>query len=283
MKRSIASALGLTLLVGCATKQAPPAEQPALPAPVVMAPEPKPLLTGAAAKAQAQQLVRQAFDSLNAGDEEKARTDLQQAKELDPENKNATCLLKGIAADPVATLGRESTPYTVRPGETMGRIAQRALGEICEFYLLARYNQIRIPKQLAAGQTIRIPGKTPLAPADAPTATRPVQPEPATAPPPTPAIAAPASPPAPVSPMPTPQPAVATPSTSKTSPGNDVATTRAAVEQHHRAAQAAFRRQDLATAINEWNKVLELDPANELAQVRRQEAIELDRRIKQVK
>jgi CBS-domain-containing membrane protein len=52
---------------------------------------------------------------------------------------------------------------------------------------------------------------------------------------------------------------------------------------HARAAQAAFRRQDLATAIREWDQVLALDPANELARVKRQEAVELDRRAKQLK
>ena len=51
----------------------------------------------------------------------------------------------------------------------------------------------------------------------------------------------------------------------------------------YRAAQAAFRRQDLATAIKEWGRVLELDPNNELARARRQEAIDLERRLKQMK
>jgi hypothetical protein len=52
---------------------------------------------------------------------------------------------------------------------------------------------------------------------------------------------------------------------------------------HARAAQAAFRRQDLATAIREWDQVLALDPGNEFARVKRQEAVELDRRAKQLK
>jgi hypothetical protein len=52
---------------------------------------------------------------------------------------------------------------------------------------------------------------------------------------------------------------------------------------HARAAQAAFRRQDLATAIKEWDQVIALDPGNELARAKRQEAVELDRRAKQLK
>ena len=58
---------------------------------------------------------------------------------------------------------------------------------------------------------------------------------------------------------------------------------RAQIDRHQRNAQAAFRRQDLATAISEWDKVLALDPNNDLARARRQEAIELDRRLKQLK
>jgi cytochrome c-type biogenesis protein CcmH/NrfG len=58
---------------------------------------------------------------------------------------------------------------------------------------------------------------------------------------------------------------------------------RAQIDRHSRAAQAAFRRQDLTTSIQEWDKVLALDPNNDLARARRQEAIELDRRLKQLK
>jgi cytochrome c-type biogenesis protein CcmH/NrfG len=63
----------------------------------------------------------------------------------------------------------------------------------------------------------------------------------------------------------------------------DAAATKSAIETHTRAAQAAFRRQDLATAIREWDQVIALDPANDLARAKRQEAIELDRRAKQLK
>jgi len=240
---------------------------------------PPPVLTGAEAKARAQALIRQSYESLNEGDESRARADLQEAIKLDPDSKVAACLMRGITADPVATLGREATSYTVRPGETMGRIAQRALGDLCEFYLLARYNQIKVPKQLAAGQVLRIPGKTALAPPDAgapraaPEPAAPVATPPAAPPvPPAPAVAEPAPAPAPV-----PAPAAAKPAAT-TPPKN-----QALIEAYHRSAQAAFRRQDLTTAIAEWDKVLALDPNNELARARSQEALDLDRRIRQMK
>jgi hypothetical protein len=152
----------------------------------------------------------------------------------------------------------------VQGGETLGRIAQRALGDTCEFYLLARYNQIRVPKQVAAGQVLRIPGKVALASPDSSAARKPAD---------TPATDT-RTPPSASS------PAVIEASSKPASPA---APSRTDIERHHRAAQAAFRRQDLATAIQEWGKVLELDPNNELARARRQEAIDLERRLKQMK
>jgi cytochrome c-type biogenesis protein CcmH/NrfG len=58
---------------------------------------------------------------------------------------------------------------------------------------------------------------------------------------------------------------------------------KAQIERHQRNAIAAFRRQDLKTAIREWDRLLELDPNNDLARARRQEAIDLQRRLSQVK
>jgi LysM repeat protein len=299
--RTLALGVALLLLAACAAKPTqPPEPPPAPPVAETKPPEPKgPPPGSAAAKQQAQQLVRSASEALNEGDEERARNDLQLARELDPDNRTVACLQKGLTVDPQATLGRDSTAYVVRPGETMGRIAQRALGDVCEFYLLARYNGLRVPKQLAAGQTIRVPGKTPLAPPvaepratpAAPTARSappPPEPPPGTAdgareaaPPPAPSPPPPlAEPAAPTAPAAT--PAVVT-SPSRSGAAIDAAAAKSAVEMHARAAQAAFRRQDLATAIREWDTVLALDPGNELARVKRQEAVELDRRAKQLK
>ena len=275
MNSRIGLAIAILLFAGCAAAPEPvkPPPPPAPEAePVEAPPEPQmteplkpvaPTLTGAAAKEQAHKLLRQAFDSLNEGNEQKARGELDELRQLEPDNKQAACLMRGITADPVTTLGRESTPYTVRPGDLLGRIAQRALGDVCEFYILARYNQIRVPKALAAGQVIRVPGKVVLAP-EAPAVPAPkAVPEPA-APPPPPPVSKPAAP----------DPEVVKAAEEKKR--------RALIDRHHRNAQAAFRRQDLATAIKEWDRVLQIDPTNELAQARKQEALELSRRLKQI-
>jgi hypothetical protein len=218
----------------------------------------RPQLTGQAAKAEVQKILRQSFDWLDGGEEEKARVELDYARQLEPDNKQVACLLRGITADPLTALGKESTAYTVRPGESLGLIARRALGDVCEFYILARYNQIKVPKQLSSGQTIRIPGKVVLAP---PTAvdTAPSKPEPA------PVVE-------PVKPKP-----------AAPSPEAEEKTRRAEIDRHHRNAQAAYRRQDLTTAIREWDAVLAIDPNNGLALARKQEALDLQRRLENLK
>jgi len=275
MLRYIAIGLAvLALIAGCAApepvKPPPPVAKPE-PEPEPPAPEPepqpepapkapaRPLLTGPAAKAEVQKILNQAFNWLDGGEEEKARVELEYARQLEPDNKQVACLLRGITADPVATLGKEYTSYTVRPGELLGTIARRALGDVCEFYILARYNQIKVPKQLSAGQTIRIPGRTALAAPDA---------APAPAP-------KPETKPEPVAEPVKPKPAI--------SPEAEEKARRAQIDRHHRNAQAAYRRQDLNTAIREWDAVLEIDPANDLARARKQEALDLQRRLEKLK
>ncbi|HTD90041.1 MAG TPA: LysM domain-containing protein, partial [Burkholderiales bacterium] len=261
----------LALVAGCATAPEPAkapesaakseAETPSEPGASsnpAKAPS-RPLVSGPAAKAEVQKILRQAFDWLDAGDEEKARVELEYANQLDPDNKQVSCLLRGVTADPVTVLGKESTAYTVRAGETLGLIARRAMGDVCEFYILARYNQIKVPKLLSSGQTIRIPGRVVLgAPEAAPAASKPAAavPKPDTAP-----VVEAAKP----KPTPPPEP--------------DDRAKRAEIDRHHRNAQAAYRRQDLATAIREWDALLALDPNNNLARVRKQEALELQAKL----
>ncbi len=269
-RTSLALVVTVMALAGCQfpKKQGNVSSPPPEPVAAAVTPEPaRPAIPEGpppgtpAAKAQALQLFKLSAESLNEGNEDAARRDIAEGQRLDPDSKYGQCLARGLSADPEKTLGRTSTKYTVRPNETLGRIAQRALGDSCEFYLLARYSGIRVPKQLAGGQVIRIPGRTPLAPPDSVKA-EPLPPPPAEA---APAAAAPVPDPAPSKPALSPQ------------------ALKAEIDRHHRDAQTAFRRQDLATAIREWDHVLALDPGNDLARARRQEAIELDRRIRQVK
>lgn len=288
-----------TLVAGCAAPVPAPAPVPPPPPPPVAAPEPPPAAAPAApveapapAESQpeanavpVQRLVTSALELLEAGNEEQASAELQRALQQDPNHRLAQSLLRQITGDPVALLGRESFPYRVQPGETLSRIAQRHLGDLYQFYILARYNDIKVPRQLAGGQVIRVPGKAPApgsAPAPAQAATRPPAPAAAAAPaapvvpvaqPAAPSAAAAASPAAaPVAEPARPAPAAAGP-----------ADRSQAILRATRAARAALARQDLAGAIRHWDTVLELDPDNNTAKLERQKVRDLRDRLNRVK
>jgi tetratricopeptide (TPR) repeat protein len=210
--------------------------------------------------------------------------------------------LRQITADPVALLGRESFPYTVRANETLSRIAGRFLGDIYSFYILARYNDIKIPRQVSGGQVIRIPGKAP--PPGALDAEPRRTDKPASgAPTPTAAPTPPAA------------PAVAEPSTwekaltsadaaekrgdlerayndYRTATGGELSTEalakseslrRRLVQRYTVNARSAFAKQDLDGAIRHWDRVLQLDPSNDTARLEQQKARALKEKIKSLK
>jgi LysM repeat protein len=236
------------------------ASAPPAPEPVVVAPALPP--------GTVQKYITSAIELLEGGNENEASAELQRALQLDPGNRLALSLQRQISADPVATLGRESFVYRVQPGESLSRIAQRFMGDLHLFYILARYNDIKVPRQLAGGQSIRVPGKAPPAsatPAAAATAT--------TAPPT-------ASPPAPPQRASNPADAARADRERAERAERD---RKAAIEKSTRAARQAFARQDLDAAIAQWDRVLELDAGNATAKLERQRAVELKEKLGRMK
>lgn len=313
--------VSVMLLSACVTPKPPPPP----PEPVVTAPPPppppppEPVPPTPAEQALAQKTAMQSIELLEAGQEEQARAEIQRALQLDPNNKLAVSLMKQITADPVALLGRESFAYTVQSSDTLSRIAGRFMGDIYSFYILARYNDIRVPKQVSGGQVLRIPGKPPAGPLyPRPTG----KPDPkataaaaaaaaaaAQAPAAAPTVAAAPTPAAPPAPPPPPE---LTPGEKAMRAGE--AHERAnrldkALEEYRRAeaadqpgaaakidgvrkkqiaratlaARTAFAKQDLAGAIKGWDNVLQLDPDNELAKLERQKAVTLKAKADQLK
>lgn len=258
----------------------PPPASPPPPPPPIAAPEPSLPYS----PATAQRLAVAAIEMLEQGHEEQAAVELRRALQSDPNHRLAQNMLRQIEADPQAVLGRESFPYRVQPGETLSRIAQRFLGDVHQFYILARYNDIPVPRHLQGGQLLRIPGKAP--PPGTASAAPPPAPAPAPVPVPPPAPS-PAPPPAPAPfPAPTPPtaaPPAATPPPAAESPRAAEAERSAAITAATRAARAAFARQDLDTAIRQWDTVLELDPQNAVAQLERRRAVELRERLNKVR
>lgn len=264
---TLATAAGADWLAGCAlpgstaaTPTAAPGPRPApAPAPVAEPPpappppaDPGPAAGSPAAVQQASRLANAAVELLEGGNEEQASIEVQRALQLDPQNRLAQSLLKQIQTDPNSLFGREYFTYRVQPGESLSRIAGRFLGDVHLFYGLARYNDIRVPRQLQGGQAIKVPGK---------------------APPPS----APPAPPPPAPPPPPPPPAAPKP--------DERATERerqAKIAAATRAARSAAARQDLRGAIRHWDTVLELDPGNASAQLERRRAVELLRRLEEL-
>lgn len=314
MLRYVLTAAGVCLLAGCTTPAAPPEPTPDTRPPAAqehVAPRPP---ATPAEQQQAQKIALHVAELLESGNETEARSEIDRALALDPNNKLAQNFLRQLTVDPAATLGADSFAYTVRPGETLSKIAGRFMGDIYAFYLLARYNDVKVPRLVSSGQTIRVPGKAP-----PPEAIRPPRPspEPAKPRPPKPAdkpvVEREAPEPPPPPPPLEPAPEIVTPAekayregvaaqkagnkerayqrfrhASQLDPSHSEA--RAKADQlrrelallHERNARAAFARQDLDGAIHSWDRVLEFDPGNDTARLEKQKALSLKQKIEKV-
>jgi tetratricopeptide (TPR) repeat protein len=266
-------------------------------------PPPPPTVPTPQQKQQAQALAQSAATQLENGNEEQARAELQRALSLDGGHKLALSLKRQITDDPIAMLGGQSFTYVVRPNDSLSSIAGRFLGDVFMFYALARYNNIAVPRQLATGQSIKIPGKAPPpAVASSPTPTSPSH-VPATAP-----ASPPAAAPAPVIPPPPPPPPPPSPGEVTFRAGEAAERAgdleralreyRKAVQLEHPSAQAkaarvqkalvdryamaahkAFLSQNLQGAIDGWAQVLRVDPANDRAQLELQRCKDLQQKV----
>jgi tetratricopeptide (TPR) repeat protein len=179
---------------------------------------------------------------LEVGNEEQALNEIQRALQADPANRLAQSLLKQIQTDPQTLLGREYFSYRVESGESLSRIAGRFLKDVHLFYALARYNDIKVPRQLQGGQVIKVPGKQP-------------------PPPPPPAPASP--------PPPAPAPAPARPPAAEAKP----VPVEVIVAQEYRKGLALMAQQKPAEAIQAFDKVLERDPNHANAKLKRAQAV----------
>lgn len=211
-------------------------------------------------EAEIRQLLDNTRNLLDQGQEDAALSELQKILSSDRTNKVALGLMRQIRDDPMDLYGRESFPYRVQQGDTLATIAQRFLADRDQFYGLARYNSIKVPRQLPYGQTIRIPGKQ-----RAPTGPT------APAAPPLPTPAPPADPPQVASSPPTPP--------APPDPAMVEREKQAAIDRAIRQARAAMARQDICGAIAGWDEVLRIDPNHRTAALERDKALELKKRL----
>lgn len=256
------SVLLLLALQACQTPPQEPARAPppAVHQPVVVPPPPPPPPPKLVPRTDTEirQFLDAARNALDMGQEDVALTEVGKVLASDPEHKVALSLQHQIQDDPQALYGAQSFAYRVVAGDGLAAIAQRFMGDRDQFYGLARYNGIRSPRQLAVGQTIRIPGTAPR-----------VMPPPATAPEPASTPASTAAPP--------PAPASAPP------PEPTAAQTKAAVAAATRRARAAMARQDVCSAIAGWDEVLRLEPGNRTGALERERAVDLKKRLPDAK
>ena len=247
----------VALVVGCA---APPRETDpvsAVPAVAVAAIAADPAVVAAetsVAPLSAQEIKtaieRTVVELLEQGQEGQAMDLLERVLKQEPAHKLAANLMRQIRDEPAALYGRAFFEYRVQPGESLSRIAGRYLGDIYQFYGLARYNGIKAPRQLAGGQTIRVPGKAPLA--AAPPAVAPMQP----------VVRA------------VPVVFAATAADPEVDAAQANAERKEAIVRLSRIARAAFAKKEYDSAILAWDRVLGMDPKNGAAKLERRRALE---------
>jgi hypothetical protein len=119
------------------------------------------------------QLEFAAIELLDDGAMDDARHLLDCAIRQKPGSRRAKLLIEQLEADPIEYLGSRHYLYTVKPGETLSKIAEERLDDGLKFVILAKYNNIPVPANLVAGQRIKVPGDRPPPRPPAPTETAP--------------------------------------------------------------------------------------------------------------
>ncbi len=204
-------------------------------------------------------------DLLNAGQEDQAVAELQKVLAAEPQQKTAQSFMRQIREDATGLLGRESFSYKVQSGDVLATIAQRFLNDRDLFYALAKYNGLKVPRQLQLGQVIRVPGKQPPAPQPPAKASRNTPAEPQVSEP----AATPVSPPAPA--------LVATDNPAEAAKRERER--QAGITRYAREARTAMAKQDVCGAIAAWSEVLKLDIEHRTARLEREKAYELKKRL----
>lgn len=114
-----------------------------------------------------------AADLLDHGDVERARVELNELLRQEPDNRHAQTLLQSMTADPRQLYGSESYAHQLVGKENLVDVAREYMGDLYQFYGLARFNNIAQPSSVTPGQTIMIPGRLRVAPPAPPRRSRP--------------------------------------------------------------------------------------------------------------
>lgn len=260
----------------------------------------------------------EALKLLEYGEEEQARVELETYLSRFPNRTKAKRLLDQITTDPTDYYPYDSFTVKLKAGEALATLASRYLGDSRQFYALAKFNGIARPRRVYVDQTIRIP-LTPYAQRVREAESKPAEPEPTAEAPPAPTPEPPAPLPAAeeekaeeekaeeekrladlriaqaaqyadeanrrldegdrLAAMENYRQAV------ELDPDNQAYQTGLAsvaqqlVDEYHREALLAYRRQQLDLSIEMWDRLLAIDPGHADAQVYRAKAIDLKNRL----
>ncbi|MCC5866241.1 MAG: LysM peptidoglycan-binding domain-containing protein [Wenzhouxiangella sp.] len=123
-------------------------------------PEPEPPTTAVEPEPQPEAppaTLQNAVDLLDLGEVDEAEAVLVRILERTPGSRIARRLLGQIQSDPIELMGADYDVVEVQAGESLSVIAHRELGDSLQFFALARYNGITVPRRLAPGMVVRIP------------------------------------------------------------------------------------------------------------------------------
>jgi Amt family ammonium transporter len=147
--RALVALCGAGLLLSACAAAVTPAPTGSLAAPA---------LRGATVGLSPGERLNLAVELLKHDHKDQARIELQALTSAAPHDSAGARLLRELDEDPQAALGQQHFNYTVRAGDTFESLAERFLGDRLRFYLLARYNGVDTPADIAVGQILMIPG-----------------------------------------------------------------------------------------------------------------------------
>lgn len=132
---------------------------------VVVEPEPEPAaLQPLPPPPPPDEAVQLALQELELGRSQSALELLSRVQVQYGEQAMVSWLIRQILQPPEDFLGSEHREYTVQPGDSLAQIARMHLGHPLWFYLLARYNDIEVPRNLSVGTVLKLPQQPPQLP-----------------------------------------------------------------------------------------------------------------------
>lgn len=104
-----------------------------------------------------QQRIERAIKHLEKGDAGQAKAELEAYLAVVPSSKVAQDLLRQIDVPSSEYYPAASRDITLGAGDSFSVLAQKYLGSYYQFYALAKYNGVAVPRDVSAGRKIHIP------------------------------------------------------------------------------------------------------------------------------